>query len=72
MSWTDVNLIEVKTTLETLPEQNFKFQVLGATKSKFDEDEVQVKVKVAEGPFAGTFHMYDIRTLLSRIGHREL
>jgi len=54
MSWTDVNLIEVKTTLETLPEQNFKFQVLGASTSKFDEEEVQVKAKVAEGPFAGT------------------
>lgn len=54
MSWTDVNLLEVKTTLETLPEQTFKFQLLGATKGKYDEEEIQVRAKVADGPFAGT------------------
>lgn len=53
MSWTDVNLLEVSTSLEPLPEQTFKFQVLGASKGKFDEEEIQVKAAVAEGEFTG-------------------
>ena len=54
MSWQDVNLIEIKTTLDPLPAENFKFQLLGAATGKFDEEEIQVRAKVAEGPFAGT------------------
>jgi hypothetical protein len=54
MSWTDVNLIEIKTTLDPLPAENFKFQLLGASTGKFDEEEIQVKAKVADGPFTNT------------------
>lgn len=53
MSWQDVNLLQVSTSLEPLPEQTFKFQVLGASKGKFDEDEIQVKAAVADGEFTG-------------------
>jgi hypothetical protein len=54
MAWTDVNFDEVNPGQELIPEGDYTFLVISASRGKYDQDEVSVRVNVATpGPFQG-------------------
>lgn len=58
MSWTDIDLANVSTAPEIIPESKdgeaYTFQLLpGAKRASFDPEAISVRAAIAEGEFAG-------------------
>lgn len=53
MTWTDVNFDEVVAGDEILPEDQYTFEVISATRDRFDREKFSIRLDVAAGPYKG-------------------